>query len=98
MTANPVLHDPDCGPYVTDDDGRTLEDGVGWDLSGECRVSFEPAGDRLDVTVSTSGDEQRRGITVRAATAEQVRNFAHKLLALAGDGASPAPDTEETAR
>lgn len=79
-----VMRDPDRGPYVTDDDGVSLEDGVGWDLSWGCRVSFgddDPAG--LVVAVSMSEEDQRKGITNRLATPEQVRRFARDLLALA---------------
>lgn len=78
----PVMRDPDCGPYVTDDDCRPLEDGVGWDLSGQCRVTFSPEPHGLEVTVSTSGEEQEMGITVRSVTADQIRSYAYKLLAL----------------
>jgi hypothetical protein len=79
----PVMRDPDRGPYVTDEDGHPLDDGVGWDLSWGCRVSFGTDPEGFTVTVSTSAEDQRKGITNRLVTPSQVRQFAHDLLTLA---------------
>lgn len=81
----PVMRNPDSGPYDYDEDGHPLDQGVGWDLAWGCRVSFSNDADGLSATVSMSDEEQRRGIAVRAVTADQIRDYAHKLLALAGE-------------
>lgn len=83
--SRPALRDPDCGPYVADDDDVPFEHGVGWDVSEQCRVTFSPEAHGFDVTVSTSGEEQEMGWTARSVTADQIRDFARKLLALVGD-------------
>lgn len=68
--------DPDCGHHVP---------GVGWDLSFGSRINFHPADagdDRLVVLLNLSDDAIAKGMVYRQVTPEQVRAFAHGLLAL----------------
>jgi hypothetical protein len=86
-TPQPVMEDPDASPDYYDEDNEPHGPSVGWDLAWGCRVSIgydADVPDRLTATVSMSDEDQRRGLTVRAVTPDQVRDYANHLLALVG--------------
>lgn len=70
--------------YEYDEGGQPFDPSVGWDLSNGCRVTFGLEGDQLVALVTTSGKDQRDGITRRSMTREQVEDFARQLSALIG--------------
>jgi hypothetical protein len=68
-------------------------DGIGWDLSWGCKVSFayDPAKDEHYVCVATSDADQRAGITSRRTTKEQLASLGQQLLNVFGEGVRPEP-------
>lgn len=91
-TARPVHRDPDrSGEGWDDDNDCVIHDGTGWDLSYGCRFGINHDRERVGdpdewtVIVSTFGEDQRKGITVRTVTPEQVEAFARHLLDLVAE-------------
>ncbi len=71
--------DTDCVHHVPN---------VGWDLSFGSRINFHPAGagdNTLVVNLNLSDDATRSDNVYRQVTPDQVRAFAHGLLALLGE-------------
>lgn len=98
-TPHPAYGNPELGPDTYDEDGEPHDFGVGWDLSWGCKVSIGYDDGQLHATVSMSDADQRAGISVRSVTAEQVRAYAHQLLALvygAPGDEPPSPGTLAT--
>ncbi|MEU6261864.1 hypothetical protein [Saccharopolyspora shandongensis] len=80
----PVYTNPDVY-HEYDEDGQPYDPTARWSLSFGCTLSIGFEGDDLHLTVSTSGHDQRTGTTKRTVTREQVRDYAHQLLALVGE-------------
>jgi len=80
------MRDPLVLPEYYDEDGDGRNLGVGWDLAWDCTLTLGSDDDgRWTVTVSISGEDQRRGLTVRSVTRDQVREYARYLLEVVGD-------------
>lgn len=69
---------------------------AGWDLSFGCNLTFsaDDNGD-LRVTVSTSDQDQRDGITVRSVTRDQLAAFAWQLMDVVGSSAEQSMRSEQ---
>jgi hypothetical protein len=93
----PTLGQPDTR-YEYDEDGNAYDPSVGWGLSWGCAVTFSFEGDELHVTVSTSDEDKRRGVTHRAVTREQVVTYARQLLFLVGEATAHTDTAQETLR
>lgn len=64
-------------------DAERIDNTVRWALSFDCQLTFGIEHNQLRVTVSTTGEDQEKGLTRRGVTAWQLRNYAFKLADLA---------------
>ena len=83
----PVTSNPGIEAEWDEDVDAMRVDGIGWDLSFGCKVTFayDHAKGEHYVCVSTSDADQRAGITSRRTTKEQLASLGQQLLNVFGE-------------
>lgn len=80
----PVTREADT-TFQNDEDGDPIPGtlSIGWDMSWGCRLNFGQCNGDLLFTLSISDMAQKRGIEQKTVTADQLRDFANKLISIA---------------
>lgn len=82
----PVYGEPGVSTEWDEDADAMRIDGIGWDLSWGCKLSLSRDHETGEyyVSVCTSGEDQRAGITTRSVTREQIASFGQQLVNVFG--------------